>query len=44
MRNFLDLFRFWEPLDFSWMNKASQDELVFFGCLIAFGVAVAFGV
>lgn len=42
--SFLDIFRTLELPDFSWMEKADTDSLVGFGCLICFGVAVAFGV
>lgn len=41
--SFLAIFTNWEPLDFEWMKKASQDQIVFFGCLICFGLALAFG-
>lgn len=44
MNAFLDIFRNFEPLDFSWMEEADRDDVVFFGCMIAAGVALAFGV
>lgn len=44
MKSFLDIFRVWEPFDISWMKDADRDDVVFFGCLIAAGVALAFGV
>ena len=40
LREFVDF----EPLSFIWMDEADPDEIVFFGCLIGGGVALAFGV
>ena len=42
--SFLSIFTGLETPDFSWMKEADVDSLVGFGCLICFGVAVAFGV
>jgi hypothetical protein len=44
VKNFLSIFSDLEPLDFSWMQTADRDDIVFFGCMIAAGIALAFGV
>ena len=36
--------REWEPFDFDWIKTADVDSVVGFGCMLAFGIALAAGV